>query len=395
MQEDSDLSQTRSLRVVKGLYFFYFGGWGIFTVFINVYYHEIGLSGVQIGWINSIAPLVGIIGGPLLGMLSDRIGRPRLLMLLAVVGSTIPIMGISAVRTFIWLIPLAGIFQVFNIFLSSQIDVSNLSALEGKNEKYGQQRIWGSIGYIIVSWIAGLLLERFGLHWMFNIYLVIMVMLLGVSIYTPQRRIHIRSEKDWNIVDLVGQRAWLFFAASVIPLWMSSNGMYTFLGVYLKEMGANQELIGLNSSIGAFAEIPVMLLTAFLVRKAGIKRMLAFAYLMYALRFLFYGLMPSPVWALPIALMHGVTFGLFWTSGVMYLNQLSPVHLRGTAQSMFVALLNLGSAIGSPVSGWMFDNVGPAQLFQIFSGLCLLALTILLVGFRTAPKPAAEDLQNS
>jgi hypothetical protein len=39
---------------VRLLYFFFYAGMGMFFSFINVYYLEIGLSGVQIGLLSTI-----------------------------------------------------------------------------------------------------------------------------------------------------------------------------------------------------------------------------------------------------------------------------------------------------------------------------------------------------
>ncbi|HEX9013308.1 MAG TPA: major facilitator superfamily domain-containing protein 6 [Anaerolineaceae bacterium] len=391
------MTQPRGLTVIKGLYFFYFAAFGVFTVFINVYYHNIGLSGVQIGWINAVAPLVGIFAGPLWGYLSDRTGRPRALIAVGIVGSALGVLGISAVRTFLWLLPLAGVYQLFVATIPPLIDTTNLALLGEHKDRYGRQRIWGTIGYIISTLILGAVLERVGLHWLFYGYAAIMLVMLGVAAFMPARAVHRESSERGDLRALIRQPEWLFFAASLIPLWICSNGMYAFLGVYMKEMGASAGLIGMSSSINAMAEAPMMLFSSFLVRRLGLKRMLGLAYGLYAVRFLLYGLMPSPEWALAIGLMHGVTFGMFWVSAVVYMSELAPPSLRTTNQTLLWALMNFAGVIGSPVSGWIFDHIGPAQLFRLYALLALLALAVLLVGFANSRKraegqPAAPEI---
>lgn len=368
------------------MYFFYYAAYGIFTVYINVYYHTIGLSGVQIGWINALAPLVGIAAGPLWGIVSDRSGRPRLVLALAVTGAAVAVLGISAVKVFTGLLPLAATYFLFNSIINPTVDTTNLAVLGEQSERYGRQRIWGTIGYIVSTLAAGQFLQRVGLHWMFYGYFFLMILMLGAVPFLPVRPVHSSTSLKINIRELVGQRQWLFFIASLIPLWACSNGMYTFMGVYLKEMGGDAVLIGMNSSISAISEMPMMIFSAFLLSKLGLKRMLITAYALYAVRFLLYGLIPAPIWALPISLMHGVTFGLFWVSGVVYVNQLAPANLRTTSQTLFFAMMNLAGVVGSPFSGWVFDRLGPAQLFRGYAVLSLIALGILLIGFITAPK---------
>jgi MFS transporter, PPP family, 3-phenylpropionic acid transporter len=230
---------------------------------------------------------------------------------------------------------------------------------------------------------VGFVLQKAGLSWMFYGYFGIMVVLLAIVIgFMPARRSYSHATMSWNLRDLVGQRAWLFFFASMIPLWMANNGTYTFLGIYLKEMGASESLIGFNSSIAAISELPAMLFGALLISRMGLKRMLWVAYLMYAVRYFLYSVIPSPGWALVVSCMHGVTFGLFWVSTNVYLSRLSPLHLRTTNQTIWAATMAMAGVIGAPISGWVFDNMGPAWLFKLFSVLCLVALGVLLMGFR-------------
>jgi nitrate/nitrite transporter NarK len=73
---------------------------GLFFALINVYYLEIGLSGVQIGLLSIIGPLVGGVQLDPVGMASDRFGRSRLLFLVASAGTLEGgVMVLSSVRT--------------------------------------------------------------------------------------------------------------------------------------------------------------------------------------------------------------------------------------------------------------------------------------------------------
>ena len=66
------------------MYFLYYTGFGIYLPFINIYYSHIGLSGLEIGLINTLSPLVGMLSAPLWGILNDRFGKTRVLLAIAV-----------------------------------------------------------------------------------------------------------------------------------------------------------------------------------------------------------------------------------------------------------------------------------------------------------------------
>jgi PPP family 3-phenylpropionic acid transporter len=361
------LSQAgRGLKNIKVLYFSFFAAYGIFVNYINIYYQSIGLSGVQIGLINTIAPLVGIFSGTLWGLLHDRFGRARSLLLLATSGAIISVLGLSAVRTFVWMLPLAGFYSLFSSPIPPLLDNINLSLLGEERERYGRQRIWGSIGYIITSWGFGAVLEHFGLHYLFGGYAVAMLVLWAATLGLSNRPVVLPGPLGKGLAQMVRQRAWLVFAASAFLMWMASSGMYTFLGIYIKSLGGTDSLVGATSSLAAISETPVMFFSALLVRRFGPKRLITLALLLYGVRMLFYGLMPSPYWTLPISLMHGSTFGFFWIAGVNYVNR----------------VLNLANVVGSPISGLLFDRVGPAILFMVFSGYCLAGFACFWLGNR-------------
>jgi PPP family 3-phenylpropionic acid transporter len=60
------------LLVAKGSYFVFFAAIGCLVPFFNIYLQQKGLTGVEIGWLNSIAPLVALAANPFWGGVADR-----------------------------------------------------------------------------------------------------------------------------------------------------------------------------------------------------------------------------------------------------------------------------------------------------------------------------------
>jgi MFS transporter, PPP family, 3-phenylpropionic acid transporter len=116
------------------------------------------------------------------------------------------------------------------------------------------------------------------------------------------------------------------------------------------------------------------------LNRLGARKMMAMGFFFYGLRMLLYALMPAPEWALVIGLMHGLSYGFYWMGGVQYVRQITPEHLRATGQSMLMTFFNIGSVLGAPLSGWVYDRSGPTQLFFLAALTAWTGLAIFLLG---------------
>ena len=372
---------TRSeLTINRVLYIFYFGAFGISLPYLNLYYREFGLTGFQIGLINTLAPFMGMLGGPFWGTLADRFGHLRYFLGLAATGAVIAALSLSFARSFPNLLLIAAIQTFFFAPIMPLLDSLTLQILGRNREFYGRQRIWGSIGFIITSLIFGFLFERIGLHWLFYGFSLIMLAFLFTSFWLPSQEANINLQIRHNFISLIKKPNWLFFTMSILILGIGNSGMNNFLGVYLKEMGAKETLIGSVSSLGTLTELPIMFFSANLIARIGSRRMLGLAFLMFSIRWVLYGIMPTFEWAVPITLLHGFSFGFYWIASVAYANELAPENFKSTAQGLFAGTLNLTGILGALIGGVLFDRFGPSKQFIFYGCLGLFALVFLWQG---------------
>jgi PPP family 3-phenylpropionic acid transporter len=108
-----------------------------------------------------------MVSSPLWGMLSDRLGNARLVMMLAVSGAAFATLGFTATQTYAAIVFLAAAYTLFSSSIVPLLDSTTLLQLGTDRRKYGLIRVWGTIGFIIATWISGSIFERFGLEVMF------------------------------------------------------------------------------------------------------------------------------------------------------------------------------------------------------------------------------------
>jgi len=373
--------KDQGLWLVRALYFCFFAAVGTMVPYLNLYFESIGLDGRQIGVLSSMMPFLTPLSTPFWGAVADRWRLHRRLLSLALLGAVLWVLAMAQTRTFAGLLIVMVGYALFASPVTPLMDSITMSVLAGHRERYGRQRLWGSLGFVLAAWGVGRVIQHTQRGMMFYAYVGLLGPALLLSLWLPIREVELRTPLRAGLNRLLRQRTWVIFLASLFLLCITIAGMNNFLSLYVVALGGGEELVGMAWALGALTEIPVMFLAPNLVRRLGLRRVLALAYLLYAVRWVLYAIMPAPEWVLAINLMHGLTFGALWTAGVSYADAMAPSGLKATAQGLFTATYwGLGSAIGAVVSGFLYAGVGPASMFAVYSVVALAALALFWFG---------------
>lgn len=187
----------------------------------------------------------------------------------------------------------------------------------------------------------------------------------------------------------------------VFFLWCVAIGLGTaliwnFLFIYLEELakpfdnGANfiKTLEGLVMSIQCFGgELPFFFLSGWILKRIGHVNAMSLVLFGFGVRFILYSMLQNPWYILPIELLNGVTFGLFYATMASYASIVSPPGTEATMQvnaiperideenhtkrcflqSLVGAIFEgIGVSMGSQIGGQLFDGVGARTTFEIF-----------------------------
>ena len=144
----------------------------MFFPFMNVYFRSIGLSGTQIGLIGMTASLTAALSSTWWGMVNDRLGKIRLIFTITCLGSAAAGLALGRMPTFATILPVAGVFSLFNAPNFSLLDSTTLKLLGENRDRYGIYRLWGTIGFVLASSSSGFVLERLGLKAIFYAYAI-------------------------------------------------------------------------------------------------------------------------------------------------------------------------------------------------------------------------------
>jgi PPP family 3-phenylpropionic acid transporter len=369
----------RQLQVVRLLFFFQFAGIGIFLSFINVYLRGTGLSGTQIGVLGMVSALFSLLCATLWGYLSDRTGRPRLILVIGAIGTALVVQLYPLAKTMPAFLAISCLYGIFNSASFTLVDSLALALLGDRREDYGRYRLGGSFGYILTTSISGLIFERVGLAYLFPAFGVTSLFFILTALLLPPRTTRRIARSGGAVLQMIRQPAWLTLVGGVFLVWMAASGAFAFLNITLKDMGASDSLIGFSLSISAICEVPFMAFSGAIIRRFGPSRLFWISMLGYLLRFILYSQMMSPEWAIAINAFSGPVYVLFWNSAINVANRMAPPELSATAQGLLVSATALAGVLSGVLSGWLFDKLGSRGLFLSLSGFCLAAF--LLYGF--------------
>ena len=377
-------------------YFLYFAAIGGFFYYLFIYYTQIGLNSTQIGILSSLGPLIGILSGPLWGWLSDRLSITRPLFIFAAAAGMFFIYLLSTTVQYTWIMVLTIAGSFFTTPLMTLLDSTTLVLLGERRDLYGQQRLWGSAGYILTSYFFGQFLQSHGMRWIFPGYIAIMGIYLLVSFGLPMRRVKIAvstsASIDKSIFQLLKQRTWVLFSISMIFMAIAMNSIIVFLAVYMTRLGSSPGLVGTVGALGALVEIPFMYAGSWLIRRYGSRTILLLGYAGYFLRLVVYAIMRVPGWAVLGSATNGISYSFMQTSSVAFVDEITPAQWKGTAMGLYNATFSLGGMINGVLNGALLDSYG-GGMYTVNAGLMLVATLLLLFTGAKAGRPGANSME--
>jgi MFS family permease len=374
----------RGLLIAKTYYFLYFGAIGCLAPFLNIYFMQKGLTGTQIGWLGSIAPLVALIANPTWGTIADRWQIHRqVLAFCALVAGTVTLLFLWVEGFWVFVLIVTAL-TFFRTPIGAILDSTVMDMVERGDTSYGRQRLWGTIGFVLVSFGLGQMLISNDLtmvFWLHTAFLGVGCVILSFLLPVQSVDQPVGIKEGMGV--LLRQRNYVSFLAAVTLLGMGIAGYGGFLGLQVIALGGTQQQVGLAWAVNAVLEIPLMYFGARWFAHYSYRRLILVALMLFVLEWLLVGMSATPTQFILVVLGNGICFGIFWVAIVGYASSAAPPGLSATAQAvMAAALTGLGWSMGSVISGYLWDNFSGHAIFFFAAAMALAALLIFWIGSR-------------
>ena len=363
-------------------YVVYFAALSSLMPYLVLFYQARSFSGAQIGLLTGIPPLVTLVAAPFWTGLADSKHWHKRIMGLGILVAVIVSFLLPSFSGFLFVFALIILYNTFISPVASLADSATMNMLGEERSMYGRIRLGGTIGWGVFAPLAGLLVQRYGLHAAFWSFSVLMLVNLLIS----PRFVHGSHEQtDSNqggIRTLLTSRRWIHFLFLAFLGGIGSFSVAAYLFPYMAELGANESTMGIASSIATLTELVVFFFGNRLVKKFGSHGLLILALVMSGLRSVLYSLVSTPAMVLVLQAFGGTIFPALWLAGVSYADEHAPLRLKSTAQGLFGAMtFGVGSATAGFLGGVLLETIGGRGMFLML-GIIVLVGLVMAEGIR-------------
>jgi PPP family 3-phenylpropionic acid transporter len=143
---------------------------------------------------------------------------------------------------------------------------------------------------------------------------------------------------------------------------------YTFISLYIDELGGSEIIIGWAFFIAAIGEVPVFLLLDRYLKTTSkaMVGVLAATSLLFSVRWFLMGLAVTPSLIAVVQLLHSVTFGIYFYTGTKLSAHLVPMQYRASGQVTYaIAWSGLSGILVGLFGGWIYEWLGPRGMYGL------------------------------
>ncbi|GFT40479.1 major facilitator superfamily domain-containing protein 6-B [Nephila pilipes] len=268
---------------------------------------------------------------------------------------------------------------------------------------YGKQRMWATISWGAVTLLAGFFNDIAtgessvtnyapGFYLMLALVAIDLILLLKIQLTKANLSLNIWSD----VGKIFSSCETVCFATAVYIIGALTGLIWNYQFWFLQDLGATQTLLGLCVAVQCLvAEVPFFFFAGWFIKVFGYFNCLTGSFCAFAIRLGLYYILENPWMVLPIEVLHGLTFAVFYASMTGYASENAPPGTEATMMGILGGLFEgLGVASGSLLGGFGFDKLGGRKTFlvaAVVSVICAPSLA-LVTAIRRKLLPKGSNL---
>lgn len=345
----------------------------IYSTFIPVYLDGIGFSKSIIGVLLAIGTLISIITQPVWGIACDRSSNMNALLMAMFLGSAISMILYPLSTGFVFIVIMTSAYAAFQSSIIPVSDAMVLEYMENKRWKYGPVRIAGSMGYAVMSILAGIM-ARQNINVIFPLYFCISMIAFISAFRLPKIRGHQSKGRKTSVLGVFKSRRLVILLAFHFVIQITFGFYYSFFPIHYVQLGADSGILGMSFLIASLSELPFLFFADRIIKRFGINKVLISSALIISIRWMLTGIVTDINMMLLVSAAHGWSFIVFAYCMATFINKNVPKELKASGQAINALLcIGLARMIGSSIGGVISDVTGFSQVFRLNSLICFIA----------------------
>ena len=377
---------------LSGYYFFYFAFVGAFSPYFGLYLQSVGSSAAEIAMLMSLMSVMRMVAPALWGWLADRMGTRTPIVRLSALLSLLGFSGFLLSDAYLGLFLSMAFLSFFWSAALPLVETLTFSHLKGQASRYGNIRVWGSVGFVFSVLGLGYLLDGLPVRALLWITLAILGGILAFALAIPEAEKSAALPQPQALGEILRRPEVMGLLAACFFMSAAHGALYVFYSLHLVAHGYSKTLVGWMWTLGVVAEIAVFIGMPQLLKACSLRTLLVFSFAAAVLRFLLIGWGADSLALLLFAqLLHGATFGAYHAAAVAAVNHWFSGQHQARGQALYGSIsFGAGGVIGGLVSGYTWDSIGPAWTYSLGSLFALLGL-LVLGGWWKDREPAPAD----
>ncbi|XP_075229092.1 major facilitator superfamily domain-containing protein 6-A-like isoform X2 [Lycorma delicatula] len=263
--------------------------------------------------------------------------------------------------------------------------------LGDRPSEFGKQRLFGSLGWGLMTLIGGFFVDLFSKDRTKKNYSPIFysaAIFLSIDLFTAFRLKDTKRVQSSSIMCDIGKLLLdvriIIYVIWCILMGMSNGIVGNFFFWYLEELSDCDDLPRIKTLEGSYVmlqsfcgEIPFFFLNAWVLNKIGHINAMSLTLFTFGTIFILYSILKNPVHFLPISFLNGITFSTMYATMASYASIIAPPGTEATMQGLIGSVYEgLGVSFGSFIAGLLMQYLEGDKVFRLY-GIIALTMCVL------------------
>ncbi len=365
-------------------YLSYFAALGAFVPYWSVYLKHNHFDSIAIGQLMGLFMFSKLLAPLIWGWITDHSGSRLKWIRIAAFLTIFGLLPVLYQSGYWWMAVAMLLFGFFWNASLPQFEALTLNYLGSYTSRYSWIRLWGSIGFIAM--VAGLpfVFKYQGVNSLPGVLLLLFIVTwLATFVISEKQQIHVPAFSSGKIITVIRHPMVIALFVACILQTASHGTYYTFFSIYLEELGYSRVFTGWMWALGVVAEVVLFLFIYKLADHFKTYQLFQFALFLTCLRWVLLATLADHLNILLVSqILHAASYGLFHISAIQLIHDWFPGRMQGRGQALYAGLsFGLGGALGSIISGYLWQYSGAAMSFLIMAvmaGLAWLAAILFI-----------------